>query len=193
MHVIVKGKNIDLPEQTVEYAEKKLSKLETFFTEAEVKKIEVVISKESFKVKDLQWKVQATVFLLGKTVLRAEEKHQTAQAAIDETIDKLEKQIERYKTKLHTKVRRTSKIDPEIKEVTSSYEDYAYFETNLANEVIEKRKEFPVESMFPDEAVERMLLLHHNFFVFTNKETSKLAIVYEREAGSYGLLEPTQV
>jgi putative sigma-54 modulation protein len=191
MNIIIKGKQIEVSDQINEYVIKRISKLETFFADKDVKKVEVIISRESYKAKDLMWKVQTTVYLLGKTVLRAEQKQQNVNAAIDEAVEKLEKQIDRYKNKLHSKVKRETSKSATMNEITSGYEDFAFFETNLANEVIEKRKEFELESMFPDEAVERMTLLQHNFFLFTNKESGKIAVVYERDAGKYGLLEPT--
>jgi len=190
MNIIIKGKQVEVSSLINEYVTKRISKLETFFSEKDVKKVEVIISRESYKVKDLMWKVQATVYLFGKTVLRAEQKQQNINAAIDEAVEKLEKQIDRYKNKLRGKVKRDAGKGARMNEITSGYEDFAFFETNLANEVIEKRKEFELELMFPDEAVERMTLLQHKFFLFTNKESGKFAVVYEREAGKYGLLEP---
>src|SRR5690606_24052268 len=98
---------------------------------------------------------------------------------IDMVVEKLERQIRKYKTRINRKARLVGGIIGE--EGKSVEEDEPR---------IVKTKRFPIKPMLPDEAVLQMNLLQHDFYVFINAETNEANVVYRRKDGNYGLIEP---
>ena len=84
--------------------------------------------------------------------------------------------------------------------LTQSGENFsrAYMELEVPEEEeeaeirIAKVKKFAYKPMDPDEACLQMELLGHSFYVFTNSETDRTNVVYKRNDGSYGLIEPEE-
>jgi len=101
-------------------------------------------------------------------------------ASIDMVLDKLEKQIEKYKTRISKKMR-----DSSIKEMSPLSE--------ITEEEVPKlvrTKKFAFKPMVTDEAIMQMNLIGHSFFVFSNADTEEVNVVYKRKDGNYGLIEP---
>lgn len=167
------GKNIDLKEGLKDQAQKKFSKLDKYF--AEEVQARVVFSKQ----KNGQ-KVEVTIFLPG-TILRAEETSQDMFVSIDKTVDKLERQVRKYKTRLKKRYQNneTIRFDNFDKEPVQKEED----------KDIKKRKTFTLRPMHEDEAILQMELLNHNFFIFKNAENDKIEVSYKRSDGDYGIIE----
>ncbi|NSW52748.1 MAG: ribosome-associated translation inhibitor RaiA [Anaerolineae bacterium] len=119
-----------------------------------------------------------------KFLLRAEERAEDLYAAIDATIDKMDRQIRRFKGKRYDK--RAGET------VSEGFADLN--EPELEEEeapVVARRKAFTIYPMNELEAIEQMKLLgHENFFVFYNAETSKINVLYKRRNGSYGIIDP---
>ena len=112
--------------------------------------------------------------------LRAEESHSDMYAAIDLVVDKLERQIRKNKNKIKSKLTR-DKIN-----------DFVSFETEEDEEEytkIVKRKNLVLKPMDEEEAILQMELLGHSFFVFKNLDTDKIAVLYKRKDGQYGLID----
>lgn len=126
---------------------------------------------------------QVTVFGKGFT-LRSEERADEALAAFDKALDKIQRQIERYKGKKHHG-RGDGRSAAEVAE------EIIDDETGELSPLFAKRKKFVMYPMTEDEALVQMRNLgHDNFFVFYNAETSKINVLYRRRNGSYGLIEP---
>lgn len=167
------GKNIDLKDGLKNQAQKKFSKLDKYF--AEEVQARAVFSKQ----KNGQ-KVEVTIFLPG-TILRAEETSQDMFVSIDKTVDKLERQVRKYKTRLKKRYQNneTIRFDNFDKEPAQKEED----------KDIKKRKTFTLRPMHEDEAILQMELLNHNFFIFKNAENDKIEVSYKRSDGDYGIIE----
>jgi putative sigma-54 modulation protein len=115
--------------------------------------------------------------------LRAEEATEDMYASVDKAVDKLNRQIGKYKTKLEKKYKGHDTIRFEyIPDVEAG---------EKSESKIVKTKRFSIKPMDPEEAVMQMELLGHNFFVFTNGDTEEVNVVYKRKDGDYGLIEPT--
>ena len=100
---------------------------------------------------------------------------------IDRVMEKLEKQIERHRTKLEKRMKNGSfKFDP------SGYVS----QEETAEPKLVRTKRFAMKPMPVEEALLQMELLGHNFFVFFNGETEEVNVVYKRKDGNYGLIEP---
>jgi putative sigma-54 modulation protein len=101
-------------------------------------------------------------------------------ASIDQLVDKLERQVKRYREKRRVAPRRHAPPPAGMPAVEVE-------ETAVA---ITKTKQFTVDPMTPDEAVLQLELVGHDFFVFRNAESNGINVVYRRRDGHYGLIEP---
>lgn len=176
-NIQVRGENVEVTPALRNYAEEKISRLERFFVNP-FNNVYV-----NFKIYNVGQKVEVTIPLVG-LVLRAEEKNSDLYTAIDLVVEKLERQIRKYKTKIQKKVRWKS-IDK-----GKRFPEDVNSEDLIAEElVITRKKDLTLEPMSEQEAILQMELLHHNFFVFANNETNQTSIVYKREDGHYGLIQ----
>ena len=129
----------------------------------------------------------AQITVRGKGfILRTEERADEVHAAFDTALDKMQRQIERYKGK-HSHGRGDGRSAAEVIEA----EELPVDETGELLPLIARRKKFILLPMDEDEAVEQMRLLgHDNFFVFYNANANKINVLYRRRNGTYGLIEP---
>ncbi|MEL7155436.1 MAG: ribosome-associated translation inhibitor RaiA [Actinomycetota bacterium] len=107
--------------------------------------------------------------------------------AIDLAVDKLERQMRKLKTKVQKRNRSREKLELEPDLVPDSLLGQGHEPTPMYN--IVKTKRFDVSAMDPQEAALQMDLLNHDFYVFTNSETEKSAVVYRRADGDVGLID----
>lgn len=173
MNINVYGKNIQLTEALKEVTKKKISRLDKFFhKDVEAK---VVLSVERKKQK-----VEVTIPFNGR-ILRVEEASDDMYSSIDDSVESLEKQIRKYKTKLEDRKYSNESIKFEnVEPLDDLEEDFK----------VVKTKKFAIKPMCVEEAVLQMDLLKHDFFVFLNADTEEVNVVYKRKDANYGLIEP---
>lgn len=179
MNYNIRGENIEVTPAIREYVEKKVAKLERYFTESPNANVNV-----NLKVyQDKKSKVEITI-PMKDLVLRAEELHEDMYAAIDLITDKLERQIRKHKTKVNRKFR-----DKEsLKDFVPIFTEVEQLEDEEDLEVV-RTKSFDLKPMDSEEAILQMNMLGHSFYVFTNAETNQTNVVYKRNDGRYGLIE----
>lgn len=177
------ARNMRLTDNTRDYVEKKAAKLERFLQEIDEIRVELSHIKSARSALDRQ---VAQITVHGKGfILRSEERADDIHAAFDAALEKVQRQIDRYKGK-HYHGRGDGRSAAEVLE-----EDLPVDETGELLPLIAKRKKFIVLPMNEDEAVEQMRLLgHDNFFVFFNAEQNSIQVLYRRRNGTYGLIEP---
>jgi putative sigma-54 modulation protein len=183
MDLLIKGKNMEVGDNAEEYIRGKIGKLERHLPDLEEVKVE--LTQEMTKAVENRYVVQVTVNTHG-TLLRAEERASNVTAAVDTVVDVLSRQIERFKGKLYRSKRRTLSKEQIVAELAPP-ETEAQAEEGSS---IVKVKRFPVKPMSPEEAVEHMELLSHDFFIFFNAENDQFSVLYRRGDGDYGLIEP---
>jgi putative sigma-54 modulation protein len=175
------AKNMEVTDRINEYVEKKVSKLDRFLPDIEETRVDLAYAKSARSAADRQ---VAQITLRGRGyILRSEERADDIFTAIDAVMEKLQRQIERYKGK-----KRHGRGDgvPASEVVGAPSE-----EEEAEGPVIARRKEFALVPMDEMEAIEQMSLLgHENFFIFFNSETEAINVLYHRRDGSYGLIEP---
>ena len=180
----IRGENLEVTPAIREYVEKKVQKLERYFTEGANATAHV-----NLKVyNDRQTKVEITIPMKNLT-LRAEERHDDMYAAVDLIVDKLERQIRKYKTRVNRKFREREGVAAFLQSVEkemSSQEDIANDDNEF--EVV-RTKQFDLKPMDQEEAILQMNMLGHSFFIFTDAESDGTHIVYKRKDGKYGLIE----
>ncbi|MGO4960521.1 ribosome hibernation-promoting factor, HPF/YfiA family [Jeotgalibaca porci] len=175
----VRGENIEVTAAIREYAEKKLSKLERFFDN-----VPEATAHVNLKVyTDKTAKVEVTI-PLPYLVLRAEETSIDLYGSIDLVVDKLERQVRKYKTKINRKSREKGFAPTSSPSMIEEDLD----ESNGQLEIV-RTKRISLKPMDSEEAVLQMNMLGHNFFIFEDSETNGTSIVYRRKDGKFGLIE----
>ena len=171
MEINVRGKNMDVNPAVKQYAEKKLSKIDRYLRQSPMS------CQATFSTERGNYVLEVTVPLNGY-LLRAEETAHDAVSAVDMVMEKLEKQIEKYRTRILRRDKGDAPNEP--------------FRQEAEGGRIAKIKKFPVKPMSAEEATMQMELLGHDFYVFRNSETGTVNVVYRRRDGDYGLIEPEE-
>jgi|SRR5690554_3966040 len=171
MRISTRGKNIDLTAALKEHVSKRIGKIDKYFEDDTEAQVTLSVVKDTHVV-------EAMLRLSGGMLIRAEEKSPDMYASIDMVVEKLERQIRKYKTRINRKARQ---LDIPAEGRDGAGEDEPR---------IVKTKRFAIKPMSPDEAVLQMNLLGHDFFMFTNAETNEANVVYRRNDGNFGLIEP---
>jgi putative sigma-54 modulation protein len=184
MRTIVKGKNYDVPERVRAYAERKLGRLERLLDDRSDATVE--LSVEQHRSAADSHIVDVTLVIDGQA-LRSSSAGPTHKAGIDAVVDKIERRAVDF--------RETSRVRKSVETVRGGGRGDVASRAGLADaddraSRITKVKRFDIEPMFEEDAVARMEELGHAFFVFVNAENERVAILYRRGAGGYGLIEP---
>ncbi len=173
MEIIIHGDKMKITKAMNDYINEKLVKLDKYLENSENVRANVIV-----KVRNHEQKVEITI-PLKSFILRSEETKEDFYAAVDKTIDKLERQIRKNKTKLMSK------------QIKSNHEfNFAKIEEDKSEESkVLKRKTIEVKPMSEEEAILQMELLGHQFYMFKDSETNNYAVVYKRKDGHYGVME----
>jgi putative sigma-54 modulation protein len=182
MNYNIRGENIEVTPAIREYVEKKIAKLERYFTETPNSNVNVNLK----TYQDKKAKVEVTI-PMPNLVLRAEEVHDDMYAGIDLIVDKLERQIRKHKTKVNRKFREKGSVNSLF--ATLADEQGAVAVEDETDLEVVRQKSFDLKPMDSEEAILQMNLLGHNFYVFTNAESNRTNVVYKRKDGRYGLIE----
>ena len=174
MKVIISGRRTEATERLKELIEKKLSKLDKFFSDSSEAKVTLTGEKGDRVV------TEVTVFSDGM-IYRAEETAADAFTAIDKIVTVIERQIRRNKTRLEKRLRENA-FDPANFEPEAKAEEESEFN-------ILKNKHIYLKPMSAEEAILQMNLLGHSFFLFKNASTDETNLVYKRKDKNYGLIE----
>lgn len=184
LKVEISGRNLDVTERIHDYVSKKTVKLDRFLSEAEEARVDLAYVKSARSAADRQ---VAQITIRGKGfILRSEERADDVFSAFDTALDKMQRQMERFKGK-----RRRGRGDGKsVADLTSVPVEGGIDEEEEAP-IIVRRKHFVLTPMDELEAIEQMQLLgHEDFFVFYNANTSAINVLYKRRDGTYGLIEP---
>ena len=170
----IRGEKVEITPSIRSYIEDKIGKLDKYFENPDQINANVVI-----KVRGKEQKIEITVPAMHYT-LRSEESHDDLYAAIDLTVDKLERQIRKNKTKIKAKEAKTRIQNFEL-DLEDSLED--------DDSKVLKRKKIEMKPMDEEEAILQMQMLGHSFFVFKNVDTDSICVLYVRKDGNYGIIE----
>lgn len=169
MRIDIRGDKVKITESIRNKIEEKLGHLDQYFLNPEEVKAYVVV-----RVRNNEQIIEVTI-PTPKFTLRSETSHNDLYAAIDLSIDKLESQIRKNKTKMRKR----------FKDIL----EFEMVEDEKENESsIVKRKTLELRPMDEEEAILQMELLEHDFFVFKNVDTNNVSVLYKRKDGSYGII-----
>ncbi|MDL1899372.1 ribosome-associated translation inhibitor RaiA [Anaerolineae bacterium CFX9] len=193
MDISINGRNLRITEALEEYTRKKLGRLDRYLPN--IADVRVDFTRQNTKRGEDLSVAQITIRHARGAILRAEE--QTSgepQAALNLAVDKMYRQIQRFKGKRSRKGRErfVATIEElDIAEELPTEEIPAVDAEHVAEPEIIRRKDITVTTMTEEEAIEQMELLGHTFFVFHNAATDSINVIYKRKMGDYGVLNPT--
>ncbi len=191
MDVTIQGHNIRVTEALESYTRKQLDKLDRYLPN--IYDVRVDLAHESTRRGEDVVSAQITVRHQRGAILRAEDRAtRDVNLAINAAVDKLYRQIQRFKGKRSPKGREKFTATVEEINAAEAIPNMAEFVDEAPEQVaILRRKPVNVDAMNEAEAIEQMELLGHNFFVFFNADSGVMNVLYKRAAGGYGLLIPT--
>lgn len=175
MKISIFGKNLEVSDYLRDMVEKKVTKLDRFFPKDA--NAQVTLSLEHNR------HIAEVTIPYDGMVIRADESTGDMYASIDGVIEKLERQIDRYKTR----VSRAHKAAPSIPEP----EDADDIDEDEEPRIV-RVKRFDIKPMDEEEAMLQIEMLGHSFYVFENAQTGKINVLYKRKDGNYGLIEPEE-
>ena len=175
MKINIIGRQLSVYEDTKAMITEKLSKLDKYFGE-EGNATVTLSHKRNLSTLEITIKASNTLF-------RSEVDSETFREALDKSIDNIERQIRKNKTRLRKKLREGIVSDEAIANASVGEEPEE-------NDILIRTKKFEYTPMSPEEAIMQMNLLGHTFFVFNDSITEKTCVVYKRKDGNYGLIEP---
>jgi len=179
MEMDITGKNIEITPEIQSYIERKLSKLNRHLPN--ITEMEVDIIKEKTKSPKDRYVIQVTINNNG-TLLRCEERGPDQETVIDKVTEVMNRQIERYKGKRYHKKGRGN---PQARGKFSVEADLEQRRPKVV-----RTKRFIIKRMTPDEAIDQVELLGHTFFLFHSSSSDRISLLYKRNDGDYGIIEP---
>ena len=179
MQIAVTFRHMESSKPVQDYVEEKLSRVKKYIDEPIDAQVCLAVEK---KIRH-----KAEVILVAKGItIKASDETGDMYAAIDAVIDKLDRQLKRYKEKIKTHKPSAGKE----RRVNKSIMNAESVDEGSADPQIIKSYSFEVKPMSVEEAVMQMDLMHKEFLVFTDAETEEVNVVYHRKDGNYGLISP---
>ncbi len=177
MDVSIFARNLEMTPRLSEYVDRKVEKLDRYLPSIEEARIDLTV--ENTRSAAHSQVAQLTVRVRG-TILRAEERTQDMFASIDAVLDKMYRQIARYKGKRRDRLQAAAEPLPvEFDEATDE----------TVGEIV-RVKRFDVRPMLPEEARIELDVMRKDFIMFKNSDTGEANVIYKRSDGTYGLIEP---
>lgn len=181
--VDIYGRNMEVTDRIFEYVTKKVSKLDRYINDINDARVDLAYAKSARNASDRH---VAQITIRGKGfILRSEERADDIYSALDTAVDKMQRQINRYKGKRNRRRgdgRTAAEVTPLVEEDEPIEEQ---------SPIIARRKRFVLTPMDEEDALEQMSLLgHEEFFVFYNVQTNAVNVLYRRRDGTYGIIQP---
>ena len=189
MKLLIQGNNIAVTESIHDYVEQKIQKAVKHFQNI-TSKVDVHLSVARNSRIERKHKAEVTVFANG-TVIRAQEGSENLYASIDMVADKIARQLRKYKEKhlakkAHAHIRQEEIIEDGVVETKELNSDRP---PELPSEVV-RSKYFTMPPMTTEAALEQLQLVDHDFYMFQNSDTGEINVIYSRNHGGYGVIQP---
>lgn len=188
MKLLIQGNNIDVTESIHDYVEEKLEKAVKHFQNLATK-VDVHLSVARNSRISNKHKAEVTVYANG-TIIRAQEHSENLYASIDLVSDKITRQLRKYKEKnLAKKTHTTEKTTDSVEEKPVDNTLIPERQPELPTEVV-RMKYFAMPPMSIEKALEQLQLVDHDFYMFCNEETGEINVIYQRNHGGFGVIQP---
>ena len=176
MRFIIRGKNIEVTDGLKSAVESKIGRLEKYFTDD----TEVYVT---LSVEKGHQKIEVTIPVKG-TIIRSEQVSSDMYVSIDLVEEVIERQLRKHKTKLIAKHQDGGNFK----------EEFLNHEADAEEEIqIIRTKYFERKPMYPEDACLQMEMIGHDFFVYTDRDTNLVCVLYRRTDGGYGMLKQKEI
>jgi putative sigma-54 modulation protein len=186
MKIVIQGKNIEITDAIRDYVHQKVEKAANHF-QSLTTEIDVHLSVARNPRINTKQIAEVTIYANG-SVIRAEESSESLYASIDLVSDKIARQLRKYKERRQDK--NHPRKDERVAEVPTSVTDLSLDRSPELPEEVVRTKYFALTPMTIQEALEHLDLVDHDFYMFLNAETSQVNVIYERNHGGYGVIQP---
>lgn len=188
MKLVIQGKNIEITDAIREYVHQKIEKAVNHF-QSMTTEVDVHLSVARNPRINSKQTAEVTIYANG-TVIRAQEGSEDLYASIDLVADKIQRQLRKYKEKLqHKKTHDQPKTGVMVEAVPVVTDLIGERTPELPTEVL-RMKYFAMPPMTIEEALEQLQLVDHDFYMFRNVKTGEINVIYERNHGGYGVIQP---
>lgn len=188
MKLVIQGKNIEITDAIREYVTQKIDKAVNHFQNLTME-VDVNLSVERNPRITTGQSAEVTIYANG-AVIRAQESSESMYASIDLVANKIARQLRKYKEKRHDKKTHAQVKTGTMVQQKPVGEDLIGDRTpELPGEVV-RTKYFAMPPMTPEEALENLKLVDHDFYMFLNSQTGEINVIYERNHGGYGIIQP---
>ncbi len=190
MKLVIQGKNIEITEAIRSYVDQKISKAVNHFRHL-TNEVDVNLSVAKNGRVSPKQSAEVTLYING-AVVRAEESSENLYASIDLVANKITRQLRKYKEKHYAHKGQSVKPNESlvISENPSADVSELLNKSPELPDAVVRSKYFSMPPMSVQEALEQLELVDHDFYMFLNAETGQINVVYERNHGGYGLLQP---
>jgi putative sigma-54 modulation protein len=189
MKLLIQGNNIAVTESIHDYVEQKIEKAVKHFQNI-TSKVDVHLSVARNSRIERKHKAEVTVFANG-TVIRAQEGSESLYASIDMVADKIARQLRKYKEKhLAKNVHGYEKPDNIVEDDTVTKTELNSDRIPELPAKVVRSKYFAMPPMTTEEALDQLQLVDHDFYMFQNSETGEINVIYSRNHGGYGVIQP---
>ncbi len=178
MQIATTFRHMESSEALKSYVEEKLERVQKYIDEPVVAQVFLTVEK-------IRHIAEITITAKGITI-KASEETNDMYASVDAVLDKIERQLRRYKEKIKEHKPSSEDLDRKVRKSVVEAESLGQKE----EPVIIKTNTFSIKPMSVEEAVMQMDLLHKDFLVFTDAISEDINVIYRRKDGNYGLIEP---
>jgi putative sigma-54 modulation protein len=189
MKLVIHGKNIEITDAIREYVQSKIEKAVSHF-QSITNEVDVHLSVARNPRINPRQAAEVTIYA-NKTVIRAEESSESLYASIDLVADKISRQLRKYKERLQNKKSNVPVVEETaVETVAEVLPDLIGDRTPELPEEVVRTKYFAMPPMTMSEALEQLQMVGHDFYMFHNVETGDINVIYERNHGGYGVIQP---
>ncbi len=178
----VTGRHVSVTDAIKDYATKKIEGLHLDYPR-------IIEAQVILDVEKLRHVAEVILHCANHITIEASDQTQDMYASIDNVVDKIARQMRKYKTKImRTHRPRRHEVQHLDEQILSAegLDDHEESEPTVVH-----NEKYPVKPMFVDEVVLQLEMSHRQFVVFLNAKTEKVNVLYRRKTGDYGLIEPS--
>ncbi len=184
-HVNVQGRHVAITPAINDYVTRKIESLHLDYPK--IIEAHVILEVEKYR-----HSAEVVLVCSNHITIEACEETSDMYAAIDAVVDKVARQMRKYKTRLMKKHRPRKDIVQHLEELVLNPEPVEEDESDgHHHHPVVRTERYPVKPMFIDEAVLQLEMSHRQFLVFLNARSSRVNVLYRRKSGDFGLIEPS--
>ncbi len=187
MKLVIQGKNIEITDAIREYVHQKIEKAVNHFQNLTTE-VDVHLSVARNPRISPKQTAEVTIYANG-AVVRAEESSENLYASIDLVANKINRQLRKYKEKRQDQTQAPVKTTEVLAQHPVDVDLVSDRAPELPAEVV-RSKYFAMPPMTLQDALEQLELVDHDFYMFCNSETGEINVIYERNHGGYGVIQP---